>query len=88
MFKVVAAAKSFGKFKDSFLTELHAEILSHEKQEATGNAPSPVQGIVVHDSDVLQPEPVRQGGLMRKDAVSLSSLMRTSPLLTFPCATH
>ncbi|KAL0960303.1 hypothetical protein HGRIS_011929 [Hohenbuehelia grisea] len=28
----------------------------------------PVQGIAVHDSEVLAPEPVRQGGLMRKDA--------------------
>ncbi|KAI0641179.1 P-loop containing nucleoside triphosphate hydrolase protein [Trametes meyenii] len=65
----IAAAKSFGKFRDSFLAELHAEILSHEKQEATGEAAQPVQGIVVHDSDVLAPEPVRQGGLMRKDAV-------------------
>ena len=67
------AAKSFGKFRDSFLAELHAEILSHEKQEATesGNVAQPVQGIVVHDSDVLEPEPVRQGGLMRKDAVSI-----------------
>ncbi|KAI0327247.1 P-loop containing nucleoside triphosphate hydrolase protein [Cubamyces sp. BRFM 1775] len=66
----IAAAKSFGKFRDSFLAELHAEILSHEKQEAQegGNAAQPVQGIVVHDSDVLEPEPVRQGGLMRKDA--------------------
>ncbi|KAI0353162.1 P-loop containing nucleoside triphosphate hydrolase protein [Trametes cingulata] len=64
----IAAAKSFGKFKDSFLAELHAEILSHEKQDASGSAAQPVQGIVVHDSDVLEPEPVRQGGLVRKDA--------------------
>ncbi|KAI0770981.1 P-loop containing nucleoside triphosphate hydrolase protein [Trametes elegans] len=64
----IAAAKSFGKFRDSFLAELHAEILSHEKQEAAGEPAQPVQGIVVHDSDVLEPEPVRQGGLMRKDA--------------------
>ncbi|RDX51455.1 P-loop containing nucleoside triphosphate hydrolase protein [Lentinus brumalis] len=64
----IAASKSFGKFKDSFLSELHAEILSHAKQEATGNSSQPVQGIVVHDSDVLEPEPVREGGLMRKDA--------------------
>ena len=65
-----SAAKSFGKFKDSFLSELHAEILSHEKQEASGQSAQPIQGIVVHDSDVLEPEPVRQGGLMRRDAVS------------------
>ena len=68
------AAKSFGKFKDSFLAEIHAEISSHEKQEASGLHPQPVQGIqgiVVHDSEVLEPEPVRVGGLMRKDAVRL-----------------
>ncbi|KAH9917373.1 P-loop containing nucleoside triphosphate hydrolase protein [Epithele typhae] len=63
----ISAARTFGKFKDSFLAELHAEILSHEKQEATGKPAQPVQGIVVHDSDVLEPEPVRQGGLMRKE---------------------
>ena len=65
-----SAAKSFGKFKPSFLAEIHAEILSHEKQQATGQPQQPVQGIVVHDSDVLEPEPARQGGLMRMDAVS------------------
>ncbi|KAM5542240.1 hypothetical protein V8D89_004113 [Ganoderma adspersum] len=64
----VEAARSFGKFKPSFLAELHAEILSHAKQEATGQPQQPVQGIVVHDSDVLEPDPVRQGGLMRNDA--------------------
>ena len=64
------AAKSFGKFKDSFLAELHAEITSHIKQEETGRAPQTVAGIVVHDSEVLEPEPVRAGGLMRQDVVS------------------
>ncbi|EIW86276.1 hypothetical protein CONPUDRAFT_45914 [Coniophora puteana RWD-64-598 SS2] len=64
----VQAARAFGKFKDSFLTELHAEILSHAKQEASGVAPRPVEGITVHDSEVLEPDPVRQGGLMRQDA--------------------
>ncbi|KZT08914.1 P-loop containing nucleoside triphosphate hydrolase protein [Laetiporus sulphureus 93-53] len=62
------AAKSFGKFKDSFLAELYSEITAHAKQEAAGHVPQPVQGIVVHDSEVLEPEPVRQGGLMRDDA--------------------
>ncbi|TRM62959.1 hypothetical protein BD626DRAFT_403254 [Schizophyllum amplum] len=63
------AARTFGlgKLKDSYLTELHAEILSHAKQEATGVAPQPVQGITVHDSDVLEPEPIRPGGLQRKE---------------------
>lgn len=64
------AAKGFGKFKDSFLAELHDEILSHAKQEANGHVPEPVNGITVIDSDVLEPDPVRQGGLVRKDAVS------------------
>ncbi|KAF9014903.1 hypothetical protein BDQ17DRAFT_1228872 [Cyathus striatus] len=59
------AARAFGKFKDSFLAEIHSEILSHAKQEATGIAPQPVQGITVHDSDVLEPEPTRPGGLLK-----------------------
>ncbi|KAJ6519179.1 P-loop containing nucleoside triphosphate hydrolase protein [Mycena sanguinolenta] len=64
----VKAARAFGKFQDSFLQELHAEILLHAKQEATGVVPQPVEGITVHDSDVLEPEPARPGGLMRTDA--------------------
>ncbi|KAF9073957.1 P-loop containing nucleoside triphosphate hydrolase protein [Rhodocollybia butyracea] len=63
----IKAAESFGKFQDSFLAEIHSEILSHAKQEETGLAPQPVAGITVHDSDVLQPETVRQGGLVRGD---------------------
>ncbi|KAJ3788125.1 pre-mRNA splicing factor [Lentinula aff. detonsa] len=63
----IVAAKSFGKFQDSFLAEIHSDILSHAKQEETGLAPEPVPGIIIHDSDVLQPETVRQGGLVRKD---------------------
>ncbi|KIJ60094.1 hypothetical protein HYDPIDRAFT_177540 [Hydnomerulius pinastri MD-312] len=59
------AARAFGKFQGSFLTELHAEIMSHLKQEASGLAPKPLEGITVHDSEVLEPEPVRQGGLMQ-----------------------
>lgn len=69
MTHIFAAAKTFGKFKDSFLAELHAEILSHVKQEVSGLAPQPVEGITVHDSEVLEPEPIREGGLMRKDTV-------------------
>ncbi|KAJ7287790.1 pre-mRNA splicing factor [Mycena rebaudengoi] len=63
----VKAARAFGKFQESFLQEIHAEILLHEKQEATGIVPQPVEGITVHDSDVLEPEPQRPGGLMRQD---------------------
>lgn len=69
----IPAAKSFGKFRDSFLAEIHAEISSHAKQEAAGLVPKPVQGIVVHDSEVLEPEPVRAGGLVRSDAVCAHS---------------
>jgi len=67
----ILAARSFGKFKDLFLLELHAEILSHEKQVENGTVPQPVQGITVVDSDVLQPPPVRQGGLQRLDTVRM-----------------
>jgi hypothetical protein len=73
----ITAARAFGKFQDSFLAELHSEILSHEKREATG-APPTVAGIVVHDSDVLEPDPVRQGGLVRPDKVHSMRLLFTS----------
>ena len=63
------AAKSFGKFSDAFLVEIHGEILSHVNQEAMGNLLQPAHGIVVQDIDVLPPEPIRQGGLVRKDVV-------------------
>lgn len=65
----ISAAGTFGKFQDSFLAELHADILLHAKQEETGVVPQPVQGITVHDSDVLEPPPARPGGLMRPDTV-------------------
>ncbi|KIY51185.1 pre-mRNA splicing factor [Fistulina hepatica ATCC 64428] len=61
------AARAFGKLTDPFLAELYSEILSHAKQQETGHAPQPVPGITVHDSDILEPEPVRPGGLQRKD---------------------
>ncbi|KAJ7630356.1 pre-mRNA splicing factor [Roridomyces roridus] len=63
----IKAARAFGKFQESFLAELHADILLHAKQEATGIVPQPVEGITVHDSDVLEPAPARPGGLMRPD---------------------
>jgi len=73
---VCSAASAFGKFQKQFLSELHAEIVSHAKNEEAGLPAQPVQGITVHDSDVLEPEPVRQGGLMRSDAVRLHVTMK------------
>ncbi|KAF7796079.1 hypothetical protein EIP86_007250 [Pleurotus ostreatoroseus] len=67
----LAAATSFGKFAPAFLAELHAEIAAHEHRASTGQVPAPVPGvpgIVVHDSEVLAPEPPRAGGLVRGDA--------------------
>ena len=69
------AAKSFGKFSDAFLIEIHGEILSHVNQEAMGNLLQPAHGIVVQDIDVLPPEPIRQGGLVRKDVVRPVSII-------------
>ncbi|KLO14565.1 P-loop containing nucleoside triphosphate hydrolase protein [Schizopora paradoxa] len=63
----IKASSTFGKFKPVFLTELHDDIVTHLKQETTGVVPTPVAGIVVHDSDVLEPEPLRKGGLVRSD---------------------
>ena len=80
-----AAARTFGlgKLKDSYLSELHSEILTHAKQEETGVAPQPMEGITVHDSDVLQPEPMRPGGLQRKETVRPHSVHSCS-WLTVP----
>jgi len=65
----IQAANSFGKFQDSFLRETYAEITSHINQEATEELLKPTHGITIQDDgDVLQPEPVRAGGLVRKDA--------------------
>ncbi|KAF5353632.1 hypothetical protein D9757_012458 [Collybiopsis confluens] len=63
----INAAKTFGKFKDPFLAKIHSDIFSHTKQLETGLMPQPVVGILVHDSEVLKPETVRQGGLVRND---------------------
>ena len=73
------AAKGFGKFKDAFLSDIHAEVIAHAHQEpvvSTGSGPRPVLGITVHDSEVLEPEPLRQGGLMQMDMVRISITMR------------
>ena len=45
-----------------------------------GNLLQPTHGITVQDTDVLQPEPIRQGGLVRKDAVRPVSV--NIPVLT------
>lgn len=70
---MVLAAKSFGKFREEFLSDIHTEIVAHAQQEPvthTGSGPRPVFGMTVHDSDVLEPEPVRRGGLMQTGIVS------------------
>jgi pre-mRNA-splicing factor ATP-dependent RNA helicase DHX38/PRP16 len=40
----VQAAKSFSKFSDVFLVEIHGEVLSHVNQEAMGNLLQPSHG--------------------------------------------
>jgi pre-mRNA-splicing factor ATP-dependent RNA helicase DHX38/PRP16 len=67
----VKAAEGFGLTQVIFLKELHTEILDHVKQEKLGHHVAPVQGITVHDTDVLEPEPVRKGGLVRPDTVRI-----------------
>jgi hypothetical protein len=66
---LLSAARSFGKFQDSFLTELYNEITTHIRQETPGVGPQIVAGMTVHDSEVLEAEPVRQGGLMQMSMV-------------------
>jgi len=85
--RLFAAANTFGKFQDSFLAELHAEISSHAKQEATGVIPHPIQGITVLDSDVLEPEPLRPGGLQRPDTVCRPILL-LNPTEDYTSAIH
>ncbi|CAE6358865.1 unnamed protein product [Rhizoctonia solani] len=63
----IKAARAFGKFQDSFLQDIHSEISIHIDQEKDGHVPQPVAGIEVHDSEVLEPEAPREGGLMRPD---------------------
>ena len=67
----VTAAASFGLTQVAFLKELHTNILDHIKQEKMGHYVALVQGITVHDTDVLEPEPVRKGGLVRPDTVRI-----------------
>ncbi len=67
----IKAASGFGLTQTTFLKELHTEILDHLKQEKLGHHVAPVQGITVHDTDVLEPEPARKGGLVRPDTVRI-----------------
>ena len=71
----IIAAATFGKFQQRFLEELHDEIQSHIKQQESGLVPQPVHGINVIESDVLAPDPVRKGGLVRSDSVRLQELL-------------
>ncbi|QRV91670.1 Helicase associated domain (HA2) [Ceratobasidium sp. AG-Ba] len=64
----ITAARAFGKFQEGFLKDIHSEISIHLDQEKTKHVAQPVQGMTVHDSEVLEPEPVRAGGLMRPDS--------------------
>ncbi|KAF9513871.1 hypothetical protein BS47DRAFT_1295708 [Hydnum rufescens UP504] len=66
--KFIAAALTFGKFQEKFLKELHFEILSHARQEDAGHLVQAPAGMTVVDSDILEPDPVRQGGLMRPES--------------------
>jgi pre-mRNA-splicing factor ATP-dependent RNA helicase DHX38/PRP16 len=63
------AALTFGKFQEKFLKELHFEILNHARQEDAGHLVQAPAGMTVVDSDILEPDPVRQGGLMRPESV-------------------
>jgi len=72
---VLVAARTFGKFDDAFLEDLHSEIQSFAKQEEIGHFVQAPEGIIVTESDILAPDPVRKGGLVRPDKVSNSHLM-------------
>jgi hypothetical protein len=73
----IQAAAGFGLTQVTFLKELHTEILDYLKQEKLGHHVAPIQGITVHDTDVLEPEPARKGGLVRPDTVRTLDRMFT-----------
>jgi len=66
---VETVAKSFGSFQENFLIQVHEDILAHERQTKSGHVPQPVVGMNIMDSDVLEPEPMRKGGLIRPEKV-------------------
>ena len=78
------AARSFGKFQDAFLGELYADIHTHVKQEESGHVPQPMAGITVHDSDILEPEQARQGGLVQNDKTMVRTGLPCRLELTIP----
>lgn len=57
----IKAAAGFGNFQDKFLFELHEEIVAHHKQGASNQ----IEGFI--DTDVLEPDAPRTGGLVRPD---------------------
>ncbi|KAH6917703.1 hypothetical protein BKA70DRAFT_1487912 [Coprinopsis sp. MPI-PUGE-AT-0042] len=62
------AAKAFGRFQDEFLFELYNEIRTHVGEEEDWRISSPLPGITVHDSDVLEPAPARPAPRVRAPA--------------------
>lgn len=51
------------------MQELHSEIISHDKQERAGHIVVAPEGMTVEDNDILEPEPIRKGGLQRSGVV-------------------
>lgn len=66
---IFKAARGISNFQESFLTEIHDEILAHDRQQSAGAGNTQIQGFTVYDADVLAPEPARKGGLVRADNV-------------------
>lgn len=54
-------------------------INSLNSKEKLGHHVAPVQAITVHDTDVLEPEPARKGGLVRPDTVRILPCISTRP---------
>jgi len=62
-------AKTITRFKDSFLSEIYSDIKAHERQQEAGSLAPIIQGISIVDTDYMEAEPVRSGGLQRSDTV-------------------
>jgi pre-mRNA-splicing factor ATP-dependent RNA helicase DHX38/PRP16 len=77
-----SGATTFGKFQESFLHEIFSEIQSFLQQEKANHFVEAPRGIDVMESDILAPDPVRQGGLVRPDLVCGRSMNLKLPTST------
>jgi hypothetical protein len=64
------------------VSELHHDILAHAQQDAVQSASTQFEGFNVTDVDVLEPDPVRSGGLVQAGLVRFARESQFRHLLT------